>query len=102
MAPKSDRVDAVDHLGVVPAPGCEVILYGPDLATAVGGRIGLAALERVDRARRLGPRLGDNEADAALQGELARVALLAGGRRWSCLLVGWVVIGHGRAQARRA
>ena len=46
--------------------------------------------------------LGDDEGDAALEGELAQVALLAGCRWRSGGLGGWVVIGHGRAWARRA
>src|SRR5205809_5321266 len=99
MNSEADRVDAVDHLRVVPAVAGHVVLHGADLALAVGSRVGLAALERVDRARRLGPRLGDDEADAAGECELAQVALLAGGRGWSRRCGGWVVIGHGLARA---
>ena len=66
-----DGVNAVDDLGGIAAAASHVVLDGADLATAVGDRIGLAALELIDRARRLGAGLGDDERDAALDGELA-------------------------------
>src|SRR5215208_1903266 len=63
---------------------------------------GSPAFEGVDREGRLRAGLGDGEGDAALDGELTQVALLAGRRRQSRGLDGRVAIGHGRAWARRA
>jgi hypothetical protein len=73
----------MDDPGGVAAVAGHVVLDGADLAAAVGDRLGAPALERVDRARRLGTRLGIHEADAALEREPAQIALLAGGRRRS-------------------
>ena len=66
-------------------------------------RLGRAALELVDRARRLARVCGGTKVTPRCERELAQVALLAGCRRWPGRVAGlWVVIGHGRAWARRA
>ena len=92
----------MDDPGGVAAVAGHVVLDGADLAAPVSDRLRAPALERVDRARRLRSCPWDHEADAALERELAQIALLAGGRRRSCRCGGRVVIGHGRARARRA
>ena len=85
------RLEALDDAGVVPAAAGHVVLDGADLAAAVGDRLGGAALERVDRARGLHAACcGGDEGDAALDCELAQVALLAR-CRWRS--GGWLVGG---------
>ena len=92
----------MDDPGGVAAVAGHVVLDGADLAPPFSDRLGAPALERVDRARRLRSRLGHDEADAALERELAQIALLARGRRRSCRCGGWVVIRSWPRRARRA
>jgi hypothetical protein len=94
--------DALDDLHVIAAAAGHVVLDRADLAALIGDRVGTPPPEGVDCARRLRTGHRDDERDAALDGELAQVALLAGRGRRSRGLGGWVVIGHGRAIARRA
>jgi len=103
VASVAGGLEAFDYAGVVAAAAGHVVLDCPDLTAAIGGRLGSAALERVDRASGLRARLRDDEGDAALHCELAQVALLASCWWWTAWVAGLgVVIGHGRARARRA
>jgi hypothetical protein len=90
----------LDHSRAVAEAAGHVVLHGADLAATVGRAVGGAALELVDQARGLKAGARRYERDAALHRELAQVALLAR-RGWRSGGL-WVVIGHGRAQARRA
>jgi hypothetical protein len=87
----------------VPGATGQVVLNTSGLAPAVSARIGGATEELVDRARGLKARPRRHEGDAALERKLAQVALLPSRGGWPVWLAGlWVVIGHGRARARRA
>src|SRR3954464_14787924 len=69
-------LDTLDDAGGVAAAAGHVVLHGPDLAPAIRHRLRDVALELADQARRVGAGARRSERDAALEGELAQVALL--------------------------